>query len=237
MRDDFNSDTIRMLQERVGHRCSNPECRAPTAGPHSDPQKAVRVGRASHITAASPGGPRFDPTMSATERRSISNGIWLCATCAALVDVDPIRVPVSLLYEWKRMAEDFAATVLGKTEPPAPDEWPGGVEYCGHCYTPVPIGAGVCSGCHAVAIRGSTPKEFDDDMKFAFMALAVTVALAVANLPRLLNYMLDTRIEPFFGHPFAILAILAPVAIIGAGLIARQVHKYRALRYGTRFLR
>ena len=35
-----------------------------TAGPLDDPAKAVNIGVAAHITAASPGGPRFDDTLT-----------------------------------------------------------------------------------------------------------------------------------------------------------------------------
>jgi hypothetical protein len=37
-----------------------------------------------HITGAAPGGPRFDVNLSDKARRSASNGIWHCQTCAKL---------------------------------------------------------------------------------------------------------------------------------------------------------
>ena len=67
--------------------------------------KATLVGEAAHICAASPGGPRYDPSMSDEERRSHDNGIWLCANCATEIDKDPARFPVSLLRRWKEEAE------------------------------------------------------------------------------------------------------------------------------------
>jgi hypothetical protein len=48
----------------------------------------IDVGVAAHITAASPGGPRFDPNLSDKERASATNGIWLCQNCAKLIDND-----------------------------------------------------------------------------------------------------------------------------------------------------
>lgn len=43
--------------------------------------------------------------MSPEERKSISNAIWLCASCADRIDKDEIRYPVKLLHEWKSDAE------------------------------------------------------------------------------------------------------------------------------------
>jgi hypothetical protein len=58
-RDDFNQQTKEMLARRVGYRCVNPHCRKPTSSPRSQPSKAVNIGVAAHITAASEGGPRW----------------------------------------------------------------------------------------------------------------------------------------------------------------------------------
>jgi hypothetical protein len=79
-RDDFREPVKRTLGLRAGNRCSDPNCRALTSGPQVDDTKAVNVGVAAHITAAAPGGPRFDPNLSPRERADASNGIWLCQT-------------------------------------------------------------------------------------------------------------------------------------------------------------
>jgi hypothetical protein len=68
----------------------------------------LNIGVAAHITAASPGGPRYDPNLSAEDRKSPDNGIWLCQSCAKLIDSDQQRYTVSLLREWKRLAEEAA---------------------------------------------------------------------------------------------------------------------------------
>jgi hypothetical protein len=75
MRDEFSPKTKRLLADRVGHVCSNPNCRAPTSGPRLESDKAVVAGDAAHITAASPNGPRYDPSLTSEERRHHSNGI------------------------------------------------------------------------------------------------------------------------------------------------------------------
>lgn len=77
LRDDFTTADKAVLAKRVGSICSNPDCRAAPSGPHSDPNKAVNTGVAAHITAASPGGPRFDSALSPEERSNLENGIWL----------------------------------------------------------------------------------------------------------------------------------------------------------------
>jgi len=105
MRYDFSVSTKEILARRVAYPCSNPECRKPTSGPQSDPSKAVNLGVAAHITAASLGGPRFDATLVESQRVSGENGLWLCQTCAKLVDNDPIRYTVETLLMWKREAE------------------------------------------------------------------------------------------------------------------------------------
>ena len=76
-RDDFSSSTKELLANRVGRRCSNPNCRKLTCGANDDPTKITNIGVAAHICAAAKGGPRFDPNMSTEERKSFYNGIWL----------------------------------------------------------------------------------------------------------------------------------------------------------------
>jgi hypothetical protein len=73
------------------------------------------VGVAAHITAASPGGPRYDPTMNDKDRGSVSNGIWLCETCAKLIDSDLAAYPRELLLAWKFRAEQKAKVQIGRT--------------------------------------------------------------------------------------------------------------------------
>jgi len=108
MRDDFLIATKDVLSKRVGGLCSNPGCRKGTSGPRNDPAKALNIGVAAHVCAASPGGPRYVASMPASERRAAENGIWLCQNCAKLVDSDPHRYSVSKLYEWKITAEESA---------------------------------------------------------------------------------------------------------------------------------
>jgi len=126
MRDDFSTATKELLAKRVNYHCSNPKCRCSTSGPHAHPAKTVNVGVAAHLTAASPGGPRFDPSLSAEQRKSVENGIWLCQKCAKLVDNDSERYSLKVLQDWKRIAE--VTTILelegNAAKGPNPNEIP-----------------------------------------------------------------------------------------------------------------
>lgn len=119
MRDDFPDDVKRILAYRVAMACSNPDCTADTSGPQIDPAKAVNVGVAAHITSAASGGPRYNSDLSAEQRRSPENGIWLCQTCAKLIDNDVTRYPEAVIRAWKTLAEHNAALNVGKTKRPA----------------------------------------------------------------------------------------------------------------------
>jgi hypothetical protein len=112
MRDEFRQVVKTTLANRVAHRCSNPECGAVTSGPGTGPDVSINVGVAAHITAASPGGARYDATLTSEERAAASNGIWTCQTCGKLIDSDAVGYPVELLRRWKAEAEDRAERML-----------------------------------------------------------------------------------------------------------------------------
>mgnify|MGYP003618570216 FL=1 len=110
-RDDFTQKTKDELAKRVAWLCSNPNCRRATIGAKSGSEGAIITGIAAHITAAAPGGPRYDPALSPDQRKNITNGIWLCSNCSILIDRDEDAFSVSRLNDWKRTAESqsFAA--------------------------------------------------------------------------------------------------------------------------------
>lgn len=113
VRDDFLQKTVRALDGRAGHACSNPDCRLPTSGAAlGDDGKVVIVGVAAHIKAAAPLGPRYDPLQTPEERRHASNGIWLCATHAKQIDDDPAHFTVDKLKGWKQEAERQSALAI-----------------------------------------------------------------------------------------------------------------------------
>ncbi len=114
-RDEFPRTVQVLLAKRVNYRCSNPNCRSGTSGPHQDANRSVSVGVAAHITAAAMGGPRYDEALSSQERASVDNGIWLCAKCAKLIDSDLLLYTTAFLRSWKIDAETVARWELEGT--------------------------------------------------------------------------------------------------------------------------
>jgi tetratricopeptide (TPR) repeat protein len=113
VRDDFTSKVKAILAQRAAYVCSNPGCRVVTTGPASESDTTVNLGVAAHITAASPGGPRYDASLTAAQRAAPENGIWLCQTCGKLADADVVGYSVELLRRWKVETEEAARLGLG----------------------------------------------------------------------------------------------------------------------------
>jgi len=106
MRDNFSVATKTKLAARVAYRCCFPNCSVVTIGPNSTTDElTVNLGHAAHIHAASKGGPRYKPEMTQKERCAISNGIWLCANHATLIDADHGQFSADTLMQWKKTAE------------------------------------------------------------------------------------------------------------------------------------
>lgn len=114
-RDDFPLAVKRDLCDRVGGICSRPDCRVLTKGPRTSSTKAKNIGRASHIHAAAPGGPRYKAEQTRDQRRSFENGIWLCANHAAEVDDDEYNFTAEELRRWKQETEALAASLVGRS--------------------------------------------------------------------------------------------------------------------------
>ena len=112
MRDDFKPSTINLLVNRVGWKCSNPECRRTTRGAGTEPNEIINIGVAAHITAAAKGGPRYDNNMTSQERKAYENGIWLCQSCSKLIDSDVQRYSTDKLKKWKEISEQMAVLEL-----------------------------------------------------------------------------------------------------------------------------
>jgi WD40 repeat protein len=115
MRDDFPKNVVDALGKRAGFLCSNPVCRRSTIGPQKGGAGAVNLGVAAHITAASPGGPRYDASLSTEERSSSTNGLWACQGCAKHIDSHDPRHTVAVLKEWKEQVEHEALQRLNAT--------------------------------------------------------------------------------------------------------------------------
>ena len=109
-RDEFSQATKELLARRAGYRCSI--CQDATVGPHSDPERAIFLGEASHIHSAAPNGPRANPNLSSNERISASNGIHLCKAHARLVDVDVVNFSAERLKQIKHNHEQNIRSLI-----------------------------------------------------------------------------------------------------------------------------
>jgi hypothetical protein len=109
----FNKQTVDTLARRARYQCSNPDCRAHTVAPNSDPEKSTTIGEAAHIMGAKSGASRFDKNMSDLTRASITNGIWLCRNCHGQIDRDETLFPPELLFAWRKEHEDWVLRELG----------------------------------------------------------------------------------------------------------------------------
>lgn len=110
-RHNFTPAVRRALAIRAAHFCSNPHCLKLTAGPASDSERGLETGHGAHINAASPGGPRYDPSQSEDERKSAANGIWLCRECGDIIDKDEAGYRAEDLRTWKANHEAMIAEV------------------------------------------------------------------------------------------------------------------------------
>lgn len=113
-RDDFSQPTKTELAIRAAYFCSNPHCLRLTAGPRSRRERGLQTGHAAHICAASPGGARYDPNQTETERKSANNGLWLCRECGDMVDKDEEGFSVDELHAWKNNHDTMISEVRQK---------------------------------------------------------------------------------------------------------------------------
>jgi hypothetical protein len=120
-RDDFPKPVADALGKRAAFICSNPDCRALTLAPSEvDESKFLYIGKAAHICGAAEGGPRYNAHMTPEERKSASNGVFLCSNCADMIDKnDGIDFPIERLQRWKEDHEKWVGANLNKRQSPS----------------------------------------------------------------------------------------------------------------------
>lgn len=101
-----SAKTLRELYVLSGNLCANPKCNSVLVNANG-----TLVGEACHIKAESPGGARFDKSLSQDARRASANLILLCRVCHKLVDSEPTKYTVAMLTKWKRDREQLFAAV------------------------------------------------------------------------------------------------------------------------------
>ena len=223
-RDEFFRETVRVLQERAGNHCSNPKCRCLTSGPNEALDKSSRIGVAAHITAAAPGGPRYDVSLTTEERRSSENGIWLCQNCARLIDVDPDTYTVQKLIEWRNEAEQWARDQIegGQGSESVGCQSPEGLS-CPYCGTLVLHGRSVCLGCHAEVVYGATSRERTIAMKAGLFCGGMVGVLLMFVLPSWIDSRFELNLALGWGLGFySILPVGALAVGAGAALVTMQ---------------
>ncbi len=102
-RDDFPQKLKDVICKRAVYECSNPDCDNLCIGPTETNTNEVNFfGKVAHITAASDGGPRYDPTLTSEQRKSAENAIFLCSNCADMIDKNQgVDYSKDLLLKWK----------------------------------------------------------------------------------------------------------------------------------------
>ncbi len=102
-RDDFPYKIKKVISQRSAYTCSNPDCNNLCIGPSKEKIDQVNYfGKVAHISAASEGGPRYDPSLTPEERSSIENAIFLCSNCADMIDKNNgVDYNNSVLKKWK----------------------------------------------------------------------------------------------------------------------------------------
>ncbi|GAA2057749.1 ABC-three component system protein [Williamsia deligens] len=104
-------DRVPPAQEKVvlarsGNKCAYPNCGQDLAiDPQADGDRPKATGRVAHIAAASPGGPRYDPSMTPEERGSAQNLIYMCGPHHDAADTQLEYHTRAFLEEAKRIHE------------------------------------------------------------------------------------------------------------------------------------
>lgn len=98
---DYSDRDKKKLYALSGNECANPICHTKLVNPDEN----AKDDQICHIEAASPDGPRYNPTQTDDERRSFDNLILLCHKCHDMIDNNPDIYTVEILKQWKREHE------------------------------------------------------------------------------------------------------------------------------------
>ena len=117
-RDNFSAKVINLSKLQAAYICSRPTCKRFTVAPSITNEMMVQyMGKVAHIHAAAPEGPRYLKSMSVSERKSISNALFLCSTCADLIDKNSgIDFSAETLKSWKNQHRAWVLENLNKSD-------------------------------------------------------------------------------------------------------------------------
>lgn len=106
---EFSSATRKDLAAAAGHKCAIRKCLTPStcvATKRDGTEGIANLGRASHIYAAAPNGPRpAPPSMTPKQIMGHSNGIWTCSSCGDTIDRLDCDYSPDQLVEMKKVRE------------------------------------------------------------------------------------------------------------------------------------
>lgn len=106
-RDVVPSAQERVVVSRSGNQCAYPGCGLElTIDPQHSGDRPKATGKVAHIAAASPGGPRYDDTMTPAERGSADNLIYLCGPHHDVIDTQLGHHTREFLLGTKRTHEE-----------------------------------------------------------------------------------------------------------------------------------
>ena len=97
---DYKQNDLKRLFALSGCECTNPSCKNKLIAKDYN----SILGEICHIEAASPDGPRYNPSQSDDQRRDFGNLILLCESCHKIIDnkANEDDYPVGLLKKWKK---------------------------------------------------------------------------------------------------------------------------------------
>lgn len=102
----FSEHVKNLAGRSVGFRCCFPGCNRLLISRKENTSEILNIAEYAHIVAASPGGPRYDSSVSSEEIKSYDNCIVLCAIHHHVIDKDPEKYPSEDLKKWKAIAEE-----------------------------------------------------------------------------------------------------------------------------------
>lgn len=95
---------------RSGNRCAYPSCGTELVyEAEVDGDQPKVTGKVAHVAAASPGGPRYDPSMTDAQRSSADNLLYLCGPHHDAVDAQLEKHTTTFLTEAKLTHEAAVA--------------------------------------------------------------------------------------------------------------------------------
>lgn len=107
-KNEFSEKVKNLVGRSVGFRCCFPNCNKLLISRKKSTPEIINIAEYAHISAASSGGPRYDPSLTSEEIKSYDNCIVLCGVHHHVVDMNPTEYPVDKLKNWKAIAEERA---------------------------------------------------------------------------------------------------------------------------------